>query len=367
MISTRFTDIFGIEHPLVQGGMQNVGVAELVSAVANAGALGFLTALTQPSPEALTREIARTRGMTDRPFGVNLTILPTLKPIPYDEYAQAIVESGIRIVETAGNNPQQFLPGFKAAGIKVVHKCTSVRHAVKAETIGCDAISIDGFECAGHPGEDDIPGLVLIPCAADRVSIPMIASGGFGDARGLVAALALGADGMNMGTRFMATREAPIHDNIKQALVTATERDTALIFRSLRNTARVFRNAVSDEVRTIEGRRQRHHRRHQAPRRGRARQAGARDRGHRRRRLVGGHGGGADPRRPHLPGTRGPHHARGLRHHRRPPRRHAAGGSGAHAVRTAIDIRLPTNCTQHSPAGARPSGRGSAPTDSDVG
>ena len=267
MISTRFTEIFDIEHPIVQGGMQNVGVAELVSAVANAGALGFLTALTQPSPEALTREIARTRGMTDRPFGVNLTILPTLKPIPYEEYAQAVVEAGVRIVETAGNNPQRFLPAFKAAGIKIVHKCTSVRHAVKAEKIGCDAISIDGFECAGHPGEDDIPGLVLIPCAADRVSIPMIASGGFGDARGLVAALALGADGMNMGTRFMATREAPMTtssstrfmatreapiDNIKQALVAATERDTALIFRSLRNTARVFRNAVSDEVNSIE-------------------------------------------------------------------------------------------------------------------
>lgn len=252
MLSTRFTEVFGIEHPIVQGGMQHVGVAELVSAVADAGALGFVTALTQPSPEALAREIARTRGMTDRPFGVNLTILPTLKPIPYDEYAQAIVESGVRIVETAGNNPQPFLPGFKAAGVKVIHKCTSVRHAVKAEKIGCDAVSIDGFECAGHPGEDDVPGLVLIPCAADRVSIPMIASGGFGDARGLVAALALGADGMNMGTRFMATREAPVHDNVKRRLVAATERDTALIFRSLRNTARVFRNAVADEVRSIE-------------------------------------------------------------------------------------------------------------------
>lgn len=252
MLSTRFTEVFGIEHPIVQGGMQHVGVAELVSAVADAGALGFVTALTQPSPEALAREIARTRGMTDRPFGVNLTILPTLKPIPYDEYAQAIVESGVRIVETAGNNPQPFLPGFKAAGVKVIHKCTSVRHAVKAEKIGCDAVSIDGFECAGHPGEDDVPGLVLIPCAADRVSVPMIASGGFGDARGLVAALALGADGMNMGTRFMATREAPVHDNVKRRLVAATERDTALIFRSLRNTARVFRNAVADEVRSIE-------------------------------------------------------------------------------------------------------------------
>jgi NAD(P)H-dependent flavin oxidoreductase YrpB (nitropropane dioxygenase family) len=254
MIHTRFTDTFGIEHPIVQGGMQNVGLAELVSAVANAGALGFVTALTQPSPEALTAEIARTREMTDKPFGVNLTILLTLKPVPYAEYAQAIVESGIKIVETAGNNPQAFLPGFRAAGIKVIHKCTSVRHAVKAESIGCDAISIDGFECAGHPGEDDIPGLILIPCAADQISIPMIASGGFGDARGLVAALALGADGMNMGTRFMATREAPIHDNIKQQLVDATERDTALIFRTLKNTARVFKNQVADEVRSIESR-----------------------------------------------------------------------------------------------------------------
>ena len=254
MIHTRFTDTFGIEHPIVQGGMQNVGLAELVSAVANAGALGFVTALTQPSPEALTAEIARTREMTDKPFGVNLTILLTLKPVPYAEYAQAIVESGIKIVETAGNNPQAFLPGFRAAGIKVIHKCTSVRHAVKAESIGCDAVSIDGFECAGHPGEDDIPGLILIPCAADQISIPMIASGGFGDARGLVAALALGADGMNMGTRFMATREAPIHDNIKQQLVDATERDTALIFRTLKNTARVFKNQVADEVRSIESR-----------------------------------------------------------------------------------------------------------------
>lgn len=254
MIQTRFTDTFGIEHPIVQGGMQNVGIAELVSAVANAGALGFLTALTQPSPEALTAEIARTRSMTDKSFGVNLTILPTLKPVPYEEYAQAIAESGVKIVETAGNNPQPFLPGFQAAGIKVIHKCTSVRHAIKAESIGCDAVSIDGFECAGHPGEDDIPGLILIPCAADQISVPMIASGGFGDARGLVAALALGADGMNMGTRFMATREAPIHDNIKQQLVDASERDTALIFRTLRNTARVFKNQIAEEVRTIEAR-----------------------------------------------------------------------------------------------------------------
>ena len=254
MIATRLTETFGITHPIVQGGMQNVGVAELVSAVANAGALGFLTALTQPTPEALTTEFARTRAMTDKPFGVNLTILPTLKPIPYEEYAQAIVESDVKIVETAGNNPQRFIAGFKAAGIKIVHKCTSVRHAIKAETIGCDAISIDGFECAGHPGEDDIPGLILIPCAADRVNLPVIASGGFGDARGLVAALALGADGMNMGTRFMATSEAPIHDNIKQQLVEATELDTALIFRTMRNTARVFKNEVANEVRAVEAR-----------------------------------------------------------------------------------------------------------------
>jgi nitronate monooxygenase len=252
MIKTRFTEEFGIEHPIVQGGMQGVGRAELVSSVADAGALGFLTALTQPTPEALTKEIERTRGMTDKPFGVNLTILPTLRPVPYEEYAQAIAESGIKIVETAGRNPEPYLPPFKAAGIKVIHKCTSVRHSVKAEKIGCDAISIDGFECAGHPGEDDIPGLILIPCTADQVSIPMIASGGFGEARGLVAALALGADAINMGTRFMATQEAPIHENIKQALVQAGERDTALIFRSMRNTARVFKNAVAEEVVAIE-------------------------------------------------------------------------------------------------------------------
>jgi nitronate monooxygenase len=254
MIKTRFTEEFGIEHPVVQGGMQGVGIAELISAVANAGALGFLTALTQPTPEVLSKEIERTRGMTDKPFGVNLTILPTLRPVSYEEYAQAIVESGVKIVETAGRNPQPFLPIFKEAGIKVIHKCTSVRHALKAEKIGCDAISIDGFECAGHPGEDDIPGLILIPCAADQVRIPIIASGGFGDARGLVAALALGADGINMGTRFMATQEAPIHENVKQKLVESGERDTALIFRSMRNTARVFKNSIAEEVVEIESR-----------------------------------------------------------------------------------------------------------------
>ncbi len=253
MITTRFTEEFGIEHPVVQGGMQWVGTAELISAVANAGALGFLTALTQPSPEALQKEVERTREMTDRPFGVNLTILPTLKAVSHEEYAHAIAESGVKLVETAGRNPEPILPIFKKAGIKVIHKCTSVRHSVKAEKIGCDAVSVDGFECAGHPGEDDIPGLVLIPCAADQLTVPIIASGGFGDARGLVAALALGADAINMGTRFMATQEAPIHENVKRKLVEGRERDTALIFRSMRNTARIFRNSVADEVIAIEG------------------------------------------------------------------------------------------------------------------
>ena len=208
MIKTRFTELVGVEHPIVQGGMQWVGRAELVAAVANAGALGFITALTQPTPEDLTKEIARCRGLTDKPFGVNLTILPSIKPPPYAEYRQAIIESGIKVVETAGNKPQEHVTEFKKHGIKVVHKCTSVRHALSAERMGVDAISIDGFECAGHPGEDDTPGLILIPTAADKVKIPMIASGGFGDGRGLVAALALGAEGINMGTRFMATRRA---------------------------------------------------------------------------------------------------------------------------------------------------------------
>jgi NAD(P)H-dependent flavin oxidoreductase YrpB (nitropropane dioxygenase family) len=254
MLKTRFTEMFGVSHPIVQGGMQWVGTAELVAAVANAGALGFLTALTQPTPEALAKEIARTRAMTDQAFGVNLTILPTINPVPYDEYRQVVIEAGIKIVETAGNNPAPHLAAFKAAGIKVIHKCTSVRHALKAESIGVDAVSIDGFECAGHPGEDDIPGLILIPAAADKIAIPMIASGGFGDGRGLVAALALGADGINMGTRFMATKEAPIHQRIKEAIVAGDERATNLIFRTLHNTARVAKNTVSDEVVAIERR-----------------------------------------------------------------------------------------------------------------
>jgi nitronate monooxygenase len=232
--------------------MQWVGRAELVAAVANAGALGFITALTQPTPDDLRREIARCREMTDKPFGVNLTILPALNPPPYAEYRQAIVESGVRIVETAGNNPQEHITELKKHGVKVIHKCTAVRHALKAERIGADAISIDGFECAGHPGEDDTPGLVLIPAAADQVKIPMIASGGFGDARGLVAALALGAEGINMGTRFMCTVESPIHQRIKEQIVANDERATELIFRTLRNTSRVASNAVSREVVSIE-------------------------------------------------------------------------------------------------------------------
>ncbi|TWH19134.1 NAD(P)H-dependent flavin oxidoreductase [Prauserella rugosa] len=251
MVRTRFCDVFGVEHPIVQGGMQWVGRAELVAAVANAGALGFLTALTQPTPEDLAKEIARCREMTDKPFGVNLTILPSINPPPYAEYRDVIVESGVPVVETAGFNPAEHLPTFQGGGVKVLHKCTSVRHAVKAQELGVDGISIDGFECAGHPGEDDIPGLVLIPAAAERIDIPMIASGGFGDARGLVAALALGADGINMGTRFVATQEAPVHENVKRRMVEATERDTELIFRPLRNTARVASNTVSREVVSI--------------------------------------------------------------------------------------------------------------------
>jgi NAD(P)H-dependent flavin oxidoreductase YrpB (nitropropane dioxygenase family) len=248
MIATRFTKLFGVTHPIAQGGMQWVGRAELVAAVANAGALGFLTGLTQPTPEALAAEIGRCRQLTDQPFGVNLTILPSITPPPYDEYRQAIIESGVTIVETAGANPGPHVAAFRAAGVRVIHKCTSVRHAVKAQAIGVDAISIDGFECAGHPGEDDTPGLVLIPAAADEISIPMIASGGFADGRGLAAALALGADGINMGTRFLATREAPIHQDIKEAIVKANAQSTQLIFRTLRNTARVADNSVSREV-----------------------------------------------------------------------------------------------------------------------
>ena len=251
-LKTRFTEMFGIEHPIVQGGMQWVGRAELVAAVANAGGLGFITALTQPTPEKLTEEIARCRTLTDKPFGVNLTILPAIKPPPYAEYRQAIIEAGIKIVETAGNKPIEHVEEFKKHGIKVIHKCTSVRHGLSAERMGVDAISIDGFECAGHPGEDDVPGLILIPAAADKIKIPMIASGGFGDARGLVAALALGAEGINMGTRFMATVESPIHPNIKQQIVDNDERATELIFRTMHNTSRVAKNLISTQVVAME-------------------------------------------------------------------------------------------------------------------
>lgn len=249
---TRVTELLGTRYPIIQGGMQWVGTAELASAVSNAGALGILTALTQPTPEDLRKEIERCRTMTDRPFGVNLTILPAITPPPYAEYLQVIMDSGVKIVETAGNNPKDFIGKLKERGIKVVHKCTSVRHALSAERAGVDAVSIDGFECAGHPGEDDIPNLILIPAAVRVLKIPVIASGGIGDGRGMAAAIALGAHGINMGTRFMVTKEAPIHDNIKQALAKAGERDTNLIFRTMHNTARVFKNAISNEVVAME-------------------------------------------------------------------------------------------------------------------
>ncbi len=252
MFKTRFTELVGIEYPIVQGGMQWVGHAVLAAAVSEAGGLGIITALTQPTPADLRKEIDKARQLTSKPFGVNLTILPTLVPRPYGEYIDAIIESGVKIVETAGNNPEPFLPKLKAAGIKVVHKCTAVRHGVKAEKIGVDAISMDGFECAGHPGEDDIPNMVLLPIARDAIKIPMIASGGIGDPRQFVAALALGADGVNMGTRFMATKEAPIHDKVKQRLVEAGERDTDLVFRTMRNTSRIARNKISQQVLEME-------------------------------------------------------------------------------------------------------------------
>lgn len=252
MIQTEITRLFGIQHPIVCGGMTAVGTADLIAPVAQAGALGFLTALTQPTPEALAVEIGRVRERTDRPFGVNLTILPTIDPVPYDEYVDAIISSGVRIVETAGSSPEPYMPTFKANGVKVVHKAVAVRHALKAEKLGVDAVSVDGFECAGHPGEEDIPGLILLPLCAERLSIPLIASGGFANARGLVAALAMGAGAINMGTRFMCTQEAPIHDNVKEAIVANDERSTDLIYRKFRNTARVAKNAISQEIRSIE-------------------------------------------------------------------------------------------------------------------
>jgi nitronate monooxygenase len=251
-VKTAITELFGIQHPIIQGGMHFVGFAELAAAVSNAGGLGIITGLTQKTPELLAKEIARCRDMTDKPFGVNLTFLPAFSAPPYPEYIAAIREGGIKAVETAGRSPEQYMPALQAAGIKVIHKCTSVRHSLKAEKIGCDAVSVDGFECGGHPGEDDIPNMILLPRAADELKIPFVASGGMADGRSLVGALAMGASGMNMGTRFIATREAPVHPHVKQALVDATELDTRLIMRALRNTERVLKNRKVDELLEIE-------------------------------------------------------------------------------------------------------------------
>jgi NADH:quinone reductase (non-electrogenic) len=247
-MKTRITELFGIQHPIIQGGMHYVAFAELAAAVSNAGGLGIITALTQKTPEDLAKEIARCHGMTDKPFGVNLTFLPTVQTPDYPGYVAAIIEGGVKIVETAGRNPQAVLPVLKEAGVRVIHKCTSVRHALKAERIGCDAVSVDGFECGGHPGEDDIPNMILLPRAAEALQIPFVASGGMADARSLVAALALGADGINMGTRFIATQEAPVHARVKQAIVAATELDTRLIMRPLGNTERVLNNAAVERL-----------------------------------------------------------------------------------------------------------------------
>ena len=253
MLKTRITELFGIERPIVQGGLMWIARAELASAVGNAGGIGFMTALTFEEPEDLRAEIRKCREMTDKPFGINLTFLPSLRTIDYPAYIKVCIEEGIKFVETAGRNPEPYMDQLKAAGIKVIHKCTSVRHAIKAEKIGCDVVSIDGFEAAGHPGEDDVTSLILIPLTRDAIEIPIIASGGFADGRGLVGCLGLGADGMNMGTRFVATQEAPVHENVKQALVNHGERDTRLIMRTLRNTERVLHNPIVDQVLDIEG------------------------------------------------------------------------------------------------------------------
>ncbi len=251
-MKTRITELFGIEHPIIQGGMHYVGFAELAAAVSEAGGLGIITGLTQRTPELLAREIAKAKGLTDKPIGVNLTFLPGFESPPYPEYIAAIIEGGVKVVETAGRSPEQYMPALKAGGIKVIHKCTSVRHSLKAERIGCDAVSVDGFECGGHPGEDDVPNFILLPLAAEKLKIPFVASGGMADGRSLVAALALGADGINMGTRFIATREAPVHQNVKDAIVKATELDTRLVMRPLRNTERVMTNAAVEKILEIE-------------------------------------------------------------------------------------------------------------------
>lgn len=247
-MKTRITELFGIQHPIIQGGMHYVGLAEMAAAVSNAGGLGIITGLTQGTPNRLAEEIERCKTMTAKPFGVNLTFLPSVKPPDYPGFVRTIIDSGVTIIETAGNNPAQYLPDLKEAGVKVIHKCTSVRHALKAQTIGCDAVSVDGFECGGHPGEDDVPNFILLPRAAEELDIPFVSSGGMADARSLVASLALGAEGMNMGTRFVATKEAPVHENVKQALVAASELDTRLIMRPLRNTERVLNNAAVEKL-----------------------------------------------------------------------------------------------------------------------
>jgi nitronate monooxygenase len=251
-MKTRITELLGIRHPIMQGGMHYVGFAELAAAVSNAGGLGVITGLTQKTPELLAKEIARCHDMTDQPFGVNLTFLPAFTSPPYPEYIQAIIEGGVKVVETAGRSPQAYMETFKSAGIKVIHKCTSVRHALKAEQIGCDAVSVDGFECGGHPGEDDVPNFILLPLAAEKLTIPFLASGGMADGRSLVAALAMGADGINMGTRFIATQEAPVHAKVKQAIVNATELDTTLIMRAINNTERVMVNQGVKKLQAIE-------------------------------------------------------------------------------------------------------------------
>lgn len=251
-MKTRITELFGIQHPVIQGGMHFVGLAEMAAAVSNAGGLGIITALTQPTPADLAKEIAKCNKMTDKPFGVNLTFLPGFANPPYPEYIQAVIDGGVRIVETAGRSPEAYMPAMKDAGIKVIHKCTSVRHSLKAERIGCDAVSVDGFECGGHPGEDDIPNMILLPRAAEELKIPFVASGGMGTASQLVAALALGADGINMGTRFIATKEAPVHENVKKALIAASELDTRLIMRPLKNTERVLANPAVEKIVAIE-------------------------------------------------------------------------------------------------------------------
>ena len=248
MIKTKITEMFGIEHPIIQGGMHYVGFAEMASAVANAGGLGIITGLTQKTPDDLANEIAKCHDMTDKPFGVNLTFLPGFQEPDYPGYIEAIIKGGVRIVETAGRSPEAYMPDLKGAGIKVIHKCTSVRHSLKAEKIGCDAVSVDGFECGGHPGEDDIPNMILLPRAAEELSIPFVASGGMGNGQQLAAALSMGADGINMGTRFIATKEAPVHDNVKEALVAASELDTELIMRPLRNTERVLSNGAVSKI-----------------------------------------------------------------------------------------------------------------------